>query len=309
MPACCLKFLWLAAAVAVGGFACGGDASAPVAPEAQADVAAAAATVAAGYKVVDLGRLPGSALGGVAYAVNRNRQVVGATGALGSTGQLETHAFLWSNGVMQDLGNLGAVPAPGRAWSQAFGINDAGKIVGEANRSDGAGRAFQWSNGVMRSLGTLGGQQSSATAINAVGQIVGWSTLKAAPGVVPVTHAFLWQNGAMKDLGTLGGDYSKAFGINNFGEVVGESRTADGRIHAFRWTDGKMTDLLPQGGRSFAQAINSSGSGARVVGASRQGPRATVWMTASRATGVRSWGRFQQRSGSTPPGWSSGRRS
>ncbi|MDQ3137275.1 MAG: hypothetical protein M3Q93_06790, partial [Gemmatimonadota bacterium] len=105
--------------------------------------------------------------------------------------------------------------------------------------------------------------------------VVGWSTLKGAPGVEPVTHAFLWQNGTMKDLGTLGGDYSRAFGINSLGEVVGESKTADGRTHAFRWTNGRMTHLLPQGRRSQALGINNGG---RVVGAGSRGPRATVWV-------------------------------
>jgi probable HAF family extracellular repeat protein len=279
-----LRGVWLAAAVVVGAWGCGEDASAPVAPEASADDAALtnpadgaalAAAVAPGYRVVDLGTLPGAVGGGVAYAVNRKRQVVGVTAARGPTGQQETHGFVWSNGVMRDLGNLGPVPAPGRAWSQATGINDAGQIVGGANRSNGFTHAFLWTNGVMRDLGTLGGPNSGATAINAVGQVVGWSTLQAAPGAVPVTHAFLWQNGTMKDLGTLGGDYSHAFGINSLGEVVGESKTADGRTHAFRWANGQMTDLLPQGGRSQALATNRSG---RVVGASAKGPRATVWV-------------------------------
>lgn len=278
-----LRILWLAAAVAAGASGCGEDVSVPLAPAAPADGvlanpaagAAPAALIATGYRVVDLGTLPGAVQGGVAYAINRNRQVVGVTGALGPTGEQETHGFLWSNGVMRDLGNLGPVPISGRAYSQALGINDAGKIVGQANRSDGATHAFLWANGVMRDLGTLGGQQSSAGAINAVGQVVGWSTLKEAPGGVPVTHAFLWQNGTMKDLGTLGGDYSRAFGINSLGEVVGESKTADGRTHAFRWAAGKMNDLGPQGGRSQALAINRGG---RVVGASVRGPRATVWV-------------------------------
>jgi probable HAF family extracellular repeat protein len=272
-PSSLLRILWLAAAAAVGMLGCGEEASAPVAP---ADGAAPAAlVVVAGYKVVDLGTLPGVTGGGAAVAVNRSRQVVGETFALGPAG-LENHAFLWSNGVMRDLGNLGALPAPGRASSRASGINDAGKIVGSANRSDGAVHAFLWANGVMRDLGTLGGQQSSAEAINGVGQVVGWSTLKAASGGESVTHAFLWQNGTMKDLGTLGGNYSRASGINSLGEVVGESRAADGWIHAFRWANGKMTDLRPQGGgRSQAYAINFGG---RVVGASVKGPRATVWV-------------------------------
>jgi probable HAF family extracellular repeat protein len=209
--------------------------------------------------VIGLGTLPGGT-GSIAYGINRSRQVVGVSLTISATGHPENHAFLWSNGAMRDLGNFGPIPAPGRAYSQALGINDAGKVVGDANQPDGNTHAFLWANGSMQNLGTLGGGGSSATAINAAGQVVGSSTLPAAPGTIPATHAFLWQNGAMKDLGTLGGDYSRAFGINSFGEVVGESRTAGGALHAFRWANGIMTDLMPQGGRSQALAINRGGS-------------------------------------------------
>jgi probable HAF family extracellular repeat protein len=174
---------------------------------------------------------------------------------------------------MRDLGNFGPIPAPGRVFSIATGINDAGQVVGWANRRDGDVHAFLWANGSMRDLGTLGGEQSGADAINAAGQVVGYSTLAAAAGADPVTHAFLWQNGVMKDLGTLGGNYSRAFGINSEGVVVGESRTAGGSIHAFRWTNGVMTDLQPLGGRSQALAINRGG---RIVG--MRSSRAVVWV-------------------------------
>jgi probable HAF family extracellular repeat protein len=271
---------WVPALLAatVGALGCGESPSAPASPESPAEdetpvgPVVGAAAVAGGYAVVGLGALPGGAIS-TAYAINRSRQVVGVSHTIGATGQLENHAFLWSNGVMRDLGNFGPIPSPGRAYSQALGINDAGRVVGEANRPDGQVRAFLWANGTMYGLGTLGGQQSRASGINSSGQVVGYSTLAAAPGTDPVTHAFLWQNGAMKDLGTLGGDYSNAFGINRSGVVVGESRTAGGAIHAFRWANGIMTDLGPQGGRSQALAINFGG---RIVG--MRSSRATVWV-------------------------------
>jgi len=277
------RLLWSAALLAVATLmaGCGELPSAPSAPIGSAEIgsgagsvtgAVTARAVATGYIIKDLGTLPGGTTS-TAYAVNRTRQVVGTSQTIGVTGQLETHAFRWSQGTMRDLGNLGPLPAPGRAYSIATGINDAGKVVGEANRPDGAVHAFLWANGVMRDLGTLGGQQSGAAAINATGQVVGYSTLKAAPGKTPVTRAFLWQNGHMTDLGALGGGYSRAFGINDAGEIVGESRTADGRIQAFRWSNGHMTALPPLTGRSSATAINTSG---RIVGT--RDKRATVWI-------------------------------
>ena len=259
-------------AVAAATFGCNDVPSAP--DETLTRPVTGAAVVAPGYTVVDLGALPGSGtIGSVAYAINRTRQVVGMSGATSATGQLENHAFLWSNGLMRDLGNLGPIPYPGRVSSTATAINDAGKVVGWANRPDGQSHAFLWVNGSMQDLGTLGGVTSGATGINAAGQVVGYSMLAAAPGTDPVTHAFLWQNGTMKDLGTLGGNYSRAFAINNLGVVVGESRTAGGSIHAFRWANGVMTDLQPQGGRSQAIAINRGG---RIAG--MLSSRANVWV-------------------------------
>ena len=277
------RLLWSAGLLAVATLmeGCGEPPSAPSAPISPAEIgigagpvtgAVTARAVATGYIIKGLGTLPGGTIS-TAYAVNRTRQVVGTSQTIGVTGQLETHAFRWSQGTMRDLGNLGPLPAPGRAYSVATGINDAGKVVGEANRPDSAVHAFLWASGVMRDLGTLGGQQSGAAAINATGQVVGYSTLKAAPGKTPVTRAFLWQNGHMTDLGALGGGYSRAFGINDAGEIVGESRTADGRIQAFRWSNGHMTALPPLTGRSSAAAINNSG---RIVGT--RDKRATVWI-------------------------------
>jgi probable HAF family extracellular repeat protein len=257
-------------AATMSALGCGESPSGPASLESPAQDQIA--VVAGGYAVVDLGTLPGGT-SSTAYAMNRSRQVVGVSGTISATGQLENHAFLWANGEMRDLGNFGPIPAPGRVHGTATGINDAGQVVGWANRPDGESHAFLWANGRMQDLGTLGGEQSGATAINAAAQVVGYSTLAAAPGADPVTHAFLWQNGVMRDLGTLGGNYSRAFGINRLGEVVGESRTARGSIHAFRWANGVMTHLQRQGGRSQALAINRGG---RVVGV--WSSRATVWV-------------------------------
>jgi probable HAF family extracellular repeat protein len=130
-------------------------------------------------------------------------------------------------------------------------------------------------------LGTLGGpqNQSEATAVNARGEVVGWSTLDDGSAhaflwrrgrmvdLAPLTaanaindhgvvagagvtasgeyHAFVWARGRATDLGTFGGDFSQALGINNRGQVVGLSTTAAGEPHAFLWARGRMTDLAP----------------------------------------------------------------
>lgn len=168
---------------------------------------------------------------------------------------IPTHAFLWANGTMMDLGTLGG------DHSRAVAINDRGQTVGSSTTASGESHAFLWENGEMRDLGTLGGTTSSATAINNRGQVVGVS--RTASGE---EHPFLWENGEMRDLGTLGGPRGEAKAINERGQVVGESTTASGVRHAFLWENGDLRDLGTLGGElSMAVAINEAG---QIIGTS-----------------------------------------
>ena len=87
--------------------------------------------------------------------------------------------------------------------------------------------------------GAFGGP-SSATAVSASGQVVGFSY----PAGGAEAHAFSWTStGGMVDLGNLGGLFSTALAVNASGEVVGQSSN-DVAVHAFSWTArGGMVDL------------------------------------------------------------------
>jgi probable HAF family extracellular repeat protein len=61
----------------------------------------------------------------------------------------ETHAFLWAQGTMRDLGTLGGPE------SAAHGINDRAEVVGRSTTAAGESHAFRWSAGTMTDLGTL----------------------------------------------------------------------------------------------------------------------------------------------------------
>lgn len=144
--------------------------------------------------------------------------------------------------------------------------------------------AFIWTTSTgMTDLGTLGGSSSQAFAVNASGQVVGYSYIAGDSTL----HAFLWTStGGMQDLGTLGGTLSSAQGINSAGEVVGYSTLSDNNrfhYHAFLWTaSGGMKDLGTLGGdTSSANAINDSG---QVTGSSELRPHAShafIWTAAS----------------------------
>ncbi len=137
----------------------------------------------------------------------------------------------------------------------AYGINDAGQVVGAAS---GSNHAFLYSDGTMTDLGTLpGGTYSHAFGINNAGQVVGYAN--TADHLV---RAFLYSDGTMTDLGTLpGGTNSYAYGINDAGQVVGISYNDDSDIRAFLYSNGAMMDLgTPPGGTTaYATAINNAG--------------------------------------------------
>jgi probable HAF family extracellular repeat protein len=211
----------------------------------QANVANAVAISTPIYRLTDLGTLGGTTSG--AAGVNDNGQVAGAAATPGGT----SHAFLYSGGVMTDLGTLG-----GTFSSGADAINSAGEVVGQASTSAGLQHAFLYSGGAMSDLGTLGGTFSVAQGINAAGSIVGRSVNSGGQ-----VHAFLYSGGMMTDLGTLGGASSSALGISVNGQIVGYANLSSGQQEAFLYSNGDMTDLGNLGGThgSGAVAINAAG--------------------------------------------------
>jgi probable HAF family extracellular repeat protein len=164
------------------------------------------------------------------------------TGVKSFSGYGGAHAFIYSNGQMQDLGAL-----PGADYSQAFSINDLAEVVGTADTGSGLSTCFLYKDGAMQDIGSLtenGG--CTAYGINDSGQVVGSSQSNEVDGNgYYISHAFLYSEGQMLDLGTLPGyeSMSQASAINNKGHVVGTSFTEWGDRHPFLYKDGLMYDL------------------------------------------------------------------
>jgi probable HAF family extracellular repeat protein len=229
-------------------------------------------------EIVDLGTLGGTQ--SLALAINTPGQVVGA--ALNAVPEspdfclaallpafacaTQTRAFLWQNGVMQDLGTLGGPDA------LALLVNDRGQVAGISYTSSTPDphtgippiHPFLWENGSMVDLGTLGGTIGIGNALNNLGQVVGSLDLAGDA----TFHPFLWDRGVLTDLGTLGGENGEALWLNDAGEIVGRADVPDSQSHhAVLWKDGAMTDLgtVEDDNCSTAWGINARG---QIVGTS-----------------------------------------
>lgn len=144
-------------------------------------ITAATATTSFSYVVTDLGQLD-------VYGINDVGQIVGDDYI---ESEMVTHAVMWDNGTITDLGILGS-KANGAYYSIARGINNKGQIVGYSDIKSGVQHAFLWQNGVMTDLNTLGGTRSYAYGINNAGQIVGSSDTDSD------RHAFKWNDGTIQ---------------------------------------------------------------------------------------------------------------
>jgi probable HAF family extracellular repeat protein len=152
--------------------------------------------------------------------------------------------------------DIGALP--GGNYSEAYGINNKGQVVGSSGWGGSYEAGFLYSNGIIRDIGTASGWYTSdARAINYNGQIAGL-VLDSYYDY----HAFLDTGGSIQDLGTFGGSVSRADAINASGQVVGFAYTSNsppGQT-AFLYANGSMQILPPLANlTSEATGINASG--------------------------------------------------
>jgi probable HAF family extracellular repeat protein len=199
-----------------------------------------------------------------------------------------THAFLWKDGVITDLGALSGIGGSFVNDINAKGVVTGMSLNGGTTPVFGGLPLFDavvWKNGDIIDLGTFGGHASYAGAINDHDQVVGFA-LNSTPDSFDLgsscqnfpmpmqMHAFIWQDGFLRDLGTLGGTDSCALFVNERGQAAGHSFTDSvvnastglPTIHPFLWDDEKMIDLHTLGGTlAFANGLNNRG---QVAGAS-----------------------------------------
>jgi len=211
--------------------------------------------------VVDLGTLGTPDTYSQALGINESGQVVGVSEVFDGE-NYNPRAFLYSAGLMTDIGTLGGASAT------AFGINNAGQIVGTSLTATSTvhSHAFLYSSGVMTDIHPPGAVESTAYAINATGQVVGIYRSGGMP------FGFLYESGAYTTLDGFGPPYfgAEAFAINSSGQVGGQAPIPEG-WGGFLYDDGAMTAIgFAEGGQSRIAGINDAGE---VVG---DGPNGAI---------------------------------
>jgi probable HAF family extracellular repeat protein len=173
-------------------------------------------------------------------AINASGHLV-ARAVVNPIGDTNQRAALVEDGIVTVL-----QPAPGALSSSADDLNDRGLLVGSPGIRGSrlihhTGRAFLYDSGTgaTTDLGTLPGYQNSvATAINNVGQVVGYAWLPENAGVL-IRRAYLYDHrtGVMTDLNQriphdTGWELVDAFDISDAGQIVGRG-VIGGEMHAF----------------------------------------------------------------------------
>jgi probable HAF family extracellular repeat protein len=181
------------------------------------------------------------------YGINDKGQIVGTFSD--SNGG---HGFLYSGGVYTTLDDpqsifdpaCGGLNCPGN--TQAYGINNAGQIVGQYTDSNRLRHGFLYSGGSYTTLDDpLATNGTFARGINNAGQIVGQYIDGRGE------HGFLYSGGVYTTLddplaasGTSpfgAGTYAR--GINDAGQIVGLYVDSGGRTHGFLYSGGEYLTI------------------------------------------------------------------
>ena len=200
-------------------------------------VIAAPTSAAPVYTVTDLGTLAGST-DSYGYGLNNAGDAVGFTVNASGVGAPMVTAFVYKNGVMSSVGDLGG------GDSRAYSINDKGQIAGDSKLASGQSRGFIADSNGIQALPTLPGGTSSQTfGINNSGVVVG-----RADG-----YPVIYTNGGPINLGTIGVQGGIAYAINDSGQVTGLLGN-----QAFSYQGGAFT-FLSGAVAINPQSINNSG--------------------------------------------------
>ncbi len=141
----------------------------------------------------------------VPHGVNSSGVIVGSDG----------------NGFWFDGTNFTLIPIPGAIFTEAYGINDLGQVVGLYNSAtEQDGFVYDINTGTFQDIAVPGASQTQAYGINNLGQIVG------AYGDSSGFHGFVYADGVFTTLDGVPvlADHGNTFlvEINDSGEIIGD---------------------------------------------------------------------------------------
>ncbi len=159
-----------------------------------------------------------------------------------------------SRGFTFDGRSFTAIDYPGVDYTEPFGINNNGAVVGFY--WDGyATHGFLYAHGSFITLDMPGADATQPYSINDKGQIVG-SYYLGAPGYY---GAFLYNKDVFTDIAFPGAWYTSCYGINEEGEIGGGYYDRDGQ-HAFLYSSGRYAPVyVPSSNGSIILGINNRG--------------------------------------------------
>ncbi|MBV9062738.1 MAG: hypothetical protein JOY77_07390 [Alphaproteobacteria bacterium] len=177
-------------------------------------------------RMIDAGTIGGTIVNSIG-GINERGEFIGQ---MSLADEQKFHAFKWNGSRLVDLGTFGGPN------SNAFAVNGAGSIAGEADSPSGcsgpAQRGVLWRHGAKIDLGVIRGTaESVGNGINAGDQIVGYSFTCDRSSAT----AFLSEKGHLYDLNSLIAPTSLyvyyALEINDRGEISGDG-ILNGENHA-----------------------------------------------------------------------------
>lgn len=195
-----------------------------------------------------------------AYDVSRIGVAVGYTWRSGISG---ARAFTFHDQQVTILD-----PLPSDNWSEAYGVNSAGLVVGMSSGSTGV-RAARWISNAVDTLPLTLGPSSTANDVNEGGQVCGWMGIHPNPQYGGATP-FIWHNGVTTSLPVpipATNASGEAIAINNFGDACGifyVPNPAGGKVPYVQrpcaWLGGQFIDLgiFPGCWRAYTKDINDA---------------------------------------------------
>jgi len=160
------------------------------------------------------------------------------------------HAFRRCGGVIQTVD-----PPTSVGDRRAFGINDAGTLVGSAQRATGQD-GFELAGGTYTWVEYPGADSTVIRGINNLGDVVG--EYDTGDGI---RHAFSRIGGSFANVDVPGAASSRARGINDLGDIVGHYDDVGGGRHGFlRSAAGVYTTIdFPGAVQTLLGGINDAG--------------------------------------------------